>query len=88
MEQMEQMGQMKVQKAGELKEEYPEAAGITENRYSPDICGKYTEAHYNCVGLMGTVKCDHYSERMITQGKFRVKCNMSCFDYELMFAPL
>ena len=40
-------------KAGELKEEDLEAAagGATQNRYNPDVCGKYTKVEWECVGF-------------------------------------
>ena len=40
-------------KAEELNEEDLEAVagGATQNRYNPDVCGKYTKVEWECVGV-------------------------------------
>ena len=72
-------------KSGELAEEDLEAAagGATQNRYDPAICGKYTKAHYNCVGFLTWNWCDHYVQKTLKSGICRYKCNMGYYDYEL-----
>jgi len=76
--------------AGELAEEELEAAAggnnkspVTENRYDPEVCGKYTETHYNCVGFLGFHWCDHL--RVVFHGASqptnRKTCVMGYFDY-------
>ena len=74
-------------KSGELKEEDLEAAAggiLTENRYDPEVCSKYTETHYNCVGFLGMNWCDHYRrvhpENSRPTG--RHTCVMGFFDYQ------
>ena len=77
----------------ELKEEDLEAAAggdWTENRYDPNVCSQYKQAHYNCVGFLQYIKCDHYREETAmgrgSMGHNVVKswyktCQMGCYRY-------
>jgi|GEM_PF-1705890 len=58
------------------------AGGLTENRYNPDVCGKFTKVQYECVGLLKLVNCDHYREAaLVTEGRYRFTCAMGRYDY-------
>ena len=79
-------------KKGELKEEDLEAAAggfiDTQNRYNPDICGKYTKVEYECVGFLRKIWCDHYREKELPSVGFgaagwrwQFTCVMGRYDY-------
>ena len=78
-----------MQKSGELNEEELEAAagGGTQNRYNPDVCGKYTRVEYECVGfLMLLCWCDHYRKKFVGSNaddgeRHHHTCAMGCYDY-------
>jgi len=74
--------QAAVQKSGELAEEDLDAVagGATENRWDPNRCNQHTEVAYDCRGLLGWVRCDHFHISKAEGGQ-RVKCAMGRFDY-------
>ena len=69
--------------SGELSESDLDfvAGGATQNRYDPQICSQYQEAHYNCVGFFSSCWCDHFSKDKIRHGCWREKCAMGYFSY-------
>jgi len=75
---------------GELNEdELEQVAGgwPTENRHYKDVCSQYKEAHYNCVGFLSIVNCDHYRKIELKslpgskKDRYNIKCVMGYFDY-------
>jgi len=72
-------------KKGELKEEDLEAAtgGGTQNRWNPEVCGKYTEVEWDCVGFLGLNWCDHYRLEFVPgpDGLWHYTCVMGRYDY-------
>jgi len=79
-------------KKGELAEEDLEAAAggfiDTQNRYNPDVCGKYTQVSYECVGFLRKIWCDHYREKQLPsvglggmRYRWQFTCAMGRYDY-------
>ncbi|MCL2111979.1 MAG: hypothetical protein FWH32_07025 [Clostridiales bacterium] len=78
-------------KEGLAEEDLEAAAGgskWTENRYNPDVCGKYTRVEYECVGFLTKCWCDHYRYEFLsaTPGRFNGRryhytCVMGRYSY-------
>ena len=75
----------------ELHEEELEAAagGATQNRWNPEVCGKYTRVEYECVGFLKATWCDHYREEYLYRSsvgrlpeRYRFTCAMGRYNYE------
>ena len=82
---MNQMKDEKVNTDGVIAEEDLEAAagGATQNRYNPDVCGKYTKVEYECVGFLKKIRCDHYKEESLNliRTRYHYTCVMGRYDY-------
>ena len=73
-------------RTGELTEAELDAVagGATQNRYNPDVCGKYTKVEYECVGFLARCWCDHHRGNLTTErvGQYyRYTCAMGRYDY-------
>ena len=79
-----------IKQNNELHEEDLEAAagGATQNRWNPEVCGKYAKVEYDCVGFQEFTWCDHYREKNLSpanthaaEQRWQYSCVMGCYDY-------